>query len=124
MKMKFMNLPNPKIKMKKTIKYLIGLSVFATIILWIDPKIISALLELFPPSANEWMGVIKIGLWFVLLWLTLGITFGISMTITFIAGLCLSANPQRNKYKKYIPKKSVFMQRMEEAKEKREHLEK
>ena len=54
---------------------------------WLDNKFIHWVLAQFPASAHEWLGVIKVGLWFV----TFGFTLAMSVYLAIIVGGLVSA---------------------------------
>jgi uncharacterized protein involved in cysteine biosynthesis len=50
---------------------------------WIDSEIVKAIMDEVPKS-SEWLGLIKIGVWVIILFFTTGLIFGLS---AFISGL-------------------------------------
>ena len=67
--------------MKILISVLAGVAAFC-FGFWVDAQLIHWTLSQFPPSAAEWLGVIKIGLWLF----TFGVTFTISIYLGLIVG--------------------------------------
>jgi hypothetical protein len=47
----------------------------------IEKAIVNAIVSLFPASVSEWLEVIKVVTWIVILWLTFGIAFFISIIV-------------------------------------------
>ena len=84
--------------MKILIVVLVGLAAFC-FGFWVDAQLINWALTQFPPSAHEWLGVIKLVLWFV----TFGVTFTLSAYLGIIVGGVLATifevneGVQRNK---------------------------
>ncbi len=70
--------------MKSIIGFIAGVIVFFVLIFVVDKAIVNAIVSLFPASAADWLGVIKVGTWFVILWFTLGLAFLISMIVGMI----------------------------------------
>ena len=64
--------------MKYFVSILIGLIIFITIIFVIDPLIVKTIMNAIPQSAHEWFKLIKIGIWIVLIFFTIGITISLS----------------------------------------------
>ena len=87
--------------MKMLFSIIIGIIVFAIIILWIDPMIISIVMKLIPESAHEWFGLIKLGLWIILLVFTLGLTFTISFIVASVAYMSILRDDQTREDKKH-----------------------
>ncbi len=67
--------------MKNLLGFIVGLIVFLVLIFVVDKAIVNAILNAIPASADEWLGLIKIGVWFVIIWFTLGLAVVISMGV-------------------------------------------
>lgn len=73
--------------MKNFIGVIVGFIVFLFLIFVVDKAIVNAILNAIPASVGEWVGLIKIGLWFLILWLTLGLAFAISIFLGTLVGV-------------------------------------
>jgi hypothetical protein len=63
-------------------KILIGVITFLLITFWIEPSFVSWLVNLLPPSVNEWKTFLKVIFWII----TFCSGFGISLLISVIFG--------------------------------------
>lgn len=73
--------------MKNFIGVIVGFIVFLFLIFVVDKAIVNTILNAIPASVGEWVGLIKIGLWFLILWLTLGLAFAISIFLGTLVGV-------------------------------------
>jgi hypothetical protein len=71
-------------RMKGLLVGILTFVLFICTIIWLDSMLVSALLDLFPDSASEWFGVIKVGLWILVISFTGGISFAVAMVIAAI----------------------------------------
>lgn len=67
--------------MKNLLGFIVGFIVFLFLIFVVDKAIVNAIVNALPASAAEWLGLIKIGVWFFIIWLTLGLAIVISMFV-------------------------------------------
>lgn len=75
--------------MKTIVSVIAAIITFFCIIFFVDPMIVHGIVSLFPKSAAEWIPVIKIAVWLVVLGFSLGITFLISYLVGVIFYFCL-----------------------------------
>ena len=73
--------------MKVLLSILVGLVVFWLVFFKIDPAIISWVMSNVPESASEWFGLIKIGVWLVVV----GFTAGLGIWLSLMVGGILEA---------------------------------
>jgi len=75
--------------MKAFVTIIVGICVFLLLIVGVDGAIINAIIHSFPPAAAEWLGIIKVALWFLFFWFTAGIAFIISVLIASLVRIIL-----------------------------------
>ena len=75
--------------MKTLFSILVGIAVFLIMIFVVDKAIVNAIAEQIPKSAAEYLGLIRIGLWIIILFLTTGLSIWIGMFFGFITRLFL-----------------------------------
>jgi uncharacterized protein involved in cysteine biosynthesis len=56
---------------------------------WIDSEIVKAIMSEVPKK-SEWIGIIKIGVWIVILFFTTGLIFGLSALISSFIFIALA----------------------------------
>ncbi len=87
--------------MKNIISFLIGLAVFVCIIVYFDGWLVNLILDAVPDSAVEWLKLIRIGVWIVVLMFTFGIALAISVFIGGLINVFWSANESKNRMKNW-----------------------
>ena len=83
--------------MKKVLPLLVGILVFCGFI-YLDYLLVDFIVSQFPPSVKEWLGIIKIVVWLVVL----SFTFSISLAVSLIVGIMLGAVLKYEERKKNI----------------------
>lgn len=73
--------------MKTLISLMVSLIIAFLLIYFVDGAIVNYIISKIPNSAGEWIGLIKAGIWIIILVLTSGIVIWISVAI----GLILNA---------------------------------
>ena len=107
--------------MKKLISVLVGIGVFLLIIFMVDGAIVDYVANAIPKSASEWLPLIRIGLWIIVICLTFSITLVISTIVGVIVNAILEVALRKKSTNHFRqPQKSQFQQRLEQmAKDKK-----
>jgi hypothetical protein len=69
--------------MKRIITFVICISL---ILFWLDPHIVAWVMNDIIPESEKWSKLVTLGVWFVLLWASLGISLVFSLIISTLVG--------------------------------------
>ena len=69
--------------MKTIVSILLGLVIFYLIFFQLDPAIVSWIISKVPVSAGEWLGLIEVIVWIIVILFTGGLGIWLSITIPF-----------------------------------------
>lgn len=85
--------------MKQVISFVISLVVFIILIFWVDGWLVNTIVDAFPPSATDWLNLIRIVAWVLVLWGTFGLALIISSGVYWIIKFCLDYKKIMRSYK-------------------------
>lgn len=107
--------------MKQVISFVLSLMVFITLIFWLDGWLVNTIVDAFPPSATDWLNLIRIVAWVLVLWATFGLALIISSGIYWLTKFSLNYKKITRSYKVgkeapgcKPPIKSKWQERLEE----------
>lgn len=101
--------------MKKLLSFIISLIVFISLIWFVDGWFVNLVVNAFPPSAADWLTLIRVVTWIVVLWATFGIAIFISSIVWMVVTILFhlkSKNVEQDI--KFTIGKSKWQERLEE----------
>jgi len=102
--------------MNKILSYIISLVVFAALIFLVDAWLVNLIIDAFPASAKDWLTLIRIATWIVVLWATFGVAAFISALVGMIVSGFLQWRSNKRKLDHMMDRKprSPWEERLEE----------